>query len=92
MMSKTAGAHAAACLLSLTLAVAPQFATVTLAASKNQCLDRFAAADLNNDGVLSDDEIGNAGFAMPSSLANRTTIPRNEFLSACSKERPSRPS
>jgi hypothetical protein len=71
-------------ILCSTLPAATQIAAPRIAVSDGRCLDQFAAADLDNDGVLSDDEIGNAGFAMPSSVANRATVALDEFL-ACSK-------
>ena len=48
------------------------------------CVDRFIVADLDNDGVLSDWEIGSAGANVPPSLANKSQITRPEFLAACS--------
>jgi hypothetical protein len=56
-----------------------------LAATQMQCADQFKAADLNNDGVLSGSEIGNAKPTIPASLANKPSITRQEFLAACTK-------
>jgi hypothetical protein len=44
------------------------------AADQKQCADQFKAADLNNDGVLSRTEIGNAKQRLPSSIATRDRI------------------
>ena len=49
------------------------------------CSDQFKAADLNNDGVLSRTEIGNAKQTLPSSLANQDRITRKQFMAVCSK-------
>lgn len=46
------------------------FALPAQAADQKQCADQLKAADLNNDGVLSRTEIGNARQSLPSSLAN----------------------
>ena len=53
-------------------------------ADQKQCSDQFKAADLNNDGVLSRTEIGNAKQTLPASLANKDRITRKEFLAVCS--------
>jgi hypothetical protein len=49
------------------------------------CEDRFKAADLNNDGVLTGSEIGNAMASMPRALASKSRITRAEYVSECSK-------
>jgi len=54
-------------------------------ADQKQCSDQFKAADLNNDGVLSRTEIGNAKQTLPSSLANQDRITRKQFMAVCSK-------
>jgi hypothetical protein len=55
------------------------------AAAQKQCDDQFKAADLNNDGVLSRTELGNAKQALPAALANKSRLTRKEFMDACSK-------
>ena len=55
------------------------------AAAQKQCADQFKAADINNDGVLSSTEIGNAKQTLPASLANKNRITRKEFMSVCAK-------
>jgi Ca2+-binding EF-hand superfamily protein len=56
-----------------------------VAADQKQCTDRFKTADLNNDGVLSRTEIGNAKQTLPASLANKERVTRTEFMAICSK-------
>jgi hypothetical protein len=56
-----------------------------IAADQKQCADQFKAADLDNDGVLSRTEIGNAQQALPSSLANKDRVTRKQFMAVCSK-------
>ena len=55
------------------------------AADQKQCADQFKAADINNDGVLSSTEIGNAKQTLPASLANKKRVTRKEFMSVCAK-------
>jgi hypothetical protein len=59
--------------------------TRPVAADQKQCADRFKTADLNNDGVLSRTEIGNAKQTLPGSLANKDRVTRTEFMAICSK-------
>ena len=56
-----------------------------VAADQKQCADQFKAADLNNDGVLTRVEIGNAKQVLPASLANKDRITRQEFMATCAK-------
>ena len=56
-----------------------------VAADQKRCADQFKAADLDNDGVLSRTEIGNAKQTLPSSLANQDRITRKQFMAVCSK-------
>jgi hypothetical protein len=49
-----------------------------------ECSGRFNAADINNDGSLNRNEIGNARSRLPTELANKSAISRNEFMVACS--------
>src|SRR5262245_36840886 len=55
------------------------------AAGQKQCADQFKAADLNNDGVLSSSEIGNAKQTVPAAVANKDRVTQTEFMVACSK-------
>ena len=78
--------------LSMLLAVGTLFALPAnaqnaqrIAADQKQCADQFKAADLDNDGVLSRTEIGNAKQTLPASLANKDRITREEFMAVCSK-------
>jgi Ca2+-binding EF-hand superfamily protein len=78
--------------LSILLVVGALFAlpanaqnTQRITADQKQCSDQFKAADLNNDGVLSRTEIGNAKQTLPSSLANQDRITRKQFMAVCSK-------
>jgi Ca2+-binding EF-hand superfamily protein len=78
--------------LSILLVVGALFAlpanaqnTQRTTADQKQCSDQFKAADLNNDGVLSRTEIGNAKQTLPSSLANQDRITRKQFMAVCSK-------
>jgi hypothetical protein len=57
----------------------------SVAADQKQCADQFKAADLNNDGVLSRTEIGNAKQKLPTSLANRDRVARKDFMAVCGK-------
>jgi hypothetical protein len=57
--------------------------TQPVAADQKQCADQFKAADLNNDGVLSRSEIGNAKQSLPASLANKDRVTRAEFMAVC---------
>lgn len=59
--------------------------TRRVAADQKQCADQFKAADLDNDGVLSRTEIGNAKQTLPSSLANKDRVTRKQFMAVCSK-------
>jgi hypothetical protein len=59
--------------------------TKPMAADQKQCADQFKAADLNNDGVLSRTEIGNAQQTLPASLANKDRVTRVQFMAVCSK-------
>ncbi len=56
-----------------------------VATDQKQCADQFKAADLNNDGVLSSSEIGNAKQTIPVPLANKDRVTRSEFMAVCSK-------
>jgi len=66
----------------LSLPAVAQQKTPNLAAAQ-QCAQRFRAADLDNDGVLTRSEIGNARSSLPPSLANKSRITRKEFMAAC---------
>jgi hypothetical protein len=55
------------------------------AADQKQCEGQFKAADLNNDGVLTTNEIGNVKQTLPSSLVNKNRIARHEFMLACGR-------
>ena len=55
------------------------------AADQKQCADQFKAADINNDGVLSSTEIGNAKQTLPASLTAKKRVTRKEFMSVCEK-------
>jgi hypothetical protein len=55
------------------------------AADQKQCADKFKAADLNNDGVLSSSEMGNAKQTVPAAVANKDRLTQTEFMAACSK-------
>ena len=72
-------------ILSMSLAITILFMLPAQAANQKQCTDQFKAADLNNDGVLSRTEIGNAKSSLPSSLANKDRVTRKEFMAVCSK-------
>jgi hypothetical protein len=74
--------------LGITLLTVPAFAQTRQSAAGRQCDDQFKAADINNDGRLSSTEIGNAKMTVPSSLANKSSITRQEFISACNKSAP----
>ena len=54
-------------------------------ADEKQCADQFKAADLNNDGVLDRTELGNAKQTLPSSLANKGRVTRQQFMVVCAK-------
>jgi hypothetical protein len=41
------------------------------------------AADLNNDGVLSSSEIGNAKDKVPAGIAGRDRVTRTNFMAGC---------
>ena len=56
------------------------------AADEKRCADQFKAADLDNDGVLSRSEIGNAKQNLPASLANRDRVTRSDFMAVCAKK------
>ena len=53
--------------------------------NQKQCEDQFKAADLNNDGLLSSSEIGNAKKNLPSSIANKDRVSRADFMAICGK-------
>jgi hypothetical protein len=73
-------------LMTTTLLALPAIAqTRQPAADQKQCADTFKAADLNNDGVLSSSEIGNAKQTVPASVANKDRVTQTEFMAACSK-------
>lgn len=57
----------------------------SIAADQKRCTDQFKAADLDNDGVLSRTEIGNAKQLLPASLAKKDRVTRAEFMTACAK-------
>ena len=61
-------------------AQAPKAAT-----DEKQCADQFKAADINNDGVLSSTEIGNAKGKLPASLEGKDKVSRTDFLAVCGK-------
>jgi len=56
----------------------------TSATSESECADRFKAADINNDGVLTRTEIPSAQ-QMPPALAKESLVSRQEFMAACAK-------
>lgn len=70
--------------ISLLLALG-MLALPVAAADQKQCEDRFKAANIDNDGALSRTEIGNAKQSMPSSLANKDRVTREEFMAACTR-------
>jgi hypothetical protein len=83
---QTAQAEVNAMLKSVSLLlVLAALAMPVAAADQKQCADRFKAADLNNDGALSRDEIGSAKQTLPSSLTKKDRVTRQEFMAACSK-------
>jgi hypothetical protein len=53
------------------------------AADQATCADQFKAADLNNDGVLSASEIGNAKDKLPAAVVGKNTVNRIDFMAAC---------
>ena len=53
-------------------------------ASESECADRFKAADLNKDGVLTVTEIPKAQH-VPPSLAKGPLITSGEYVAACTK-------
>ena len=53
------------------------------AAEAATCAEQFRAADLNNDGVLSRTEIGNAKGGVPAAISKRDQITRTDFMAAC---------
>jgi hypothetical protein len=74
------------------LLVAASFASPTLAqstkpaaADQQRCADQFKAADIDNNGVLSRTEIGNAKQTLPASVADKNQVTRAEFMTLCSK-------
>jgi hypothetical protein len=58
-------------------------ATASHAADQATCADQFKAADLNNDGMLSSTEIGNAKNKLPASIASKDRVSRTDFMAAC---------
>ena len=55
-----------------------------IGSSESECADRFKAADVNNDNVLTPTEIPNAQ-QLPPTLAKESLISRKEYLAACVK-------
>ncbi len=53
------------------------------AADAATCGEQFRAADLNNDGVLSRSEIGDAKSKLPSGISEREYITRTDFMAVC---------
>ena len=53
------------------------------AADQATCADQFKAADLNNDGMLSGSEIGNAKDKLPAAVVGRNRVNRIDFMAAC---------
>jgi len=52
---------------------------------EKQCADQFEAADLNKDGMLSKNEVGNFKQSLPTSLADKNEMTRVEFIAVCGK-------
>jgi hypothetical protein len=53
---------------------------------EKQCADQFKTADINNDGVLTTDEIGTFKQTLPTSLANKERVSRADFMAVCGKK------
>ena len=66
------------CLAVLLMAASPSYA-----ADQSTCADQFKAADLNNDGMLSSSEIGNAKRKVPAGIAGKDRVSRTDFMAAC---------
>jgi len=66
------------CLALVLIAASPAYA-----ADQATCADQFKAADLNNDGMLSSSEIGNAKDKVPAAIAGKDRVNRTDFMAAC---------
>ena len=55
------------------------------AASESECADKFKAADINNDGVLTITEIPKAQQMPPALAKEKSLVSRHEFMAACAK-------
>jgi hypothetical protein len=53
---------------------------------EKQCAEQFKAADLDNNAVLSRDEIGSFKQHLPTSLVGKDQVTRAEFMAACGKK------
>jgi hypothetical protein len=79
--------HRTSCLLlAATLLALPANAQTAAPTDEKQCADQFKAADINNDGVLSSSEIGNAQHNLPASIASKDSVTRSDFMAVCGKK------
>jgi hypothetical protein len=69
-------------LLLLIAITSPIWDRPALARTAEECRADFKAADLNNDGSLDEAEIASAP-AFPHQLADRTSVPLDEYVEAC---------
>ena len=53
--------------------------------NQKQCEGQFKTADINNDGLLSSTEIGNAKQNLPASIVNKDRVSRADFMAICGK-------
>ena len=60
----------------------------SMPASPSTCELSFKLADLNNDGVLTMNELGNEPFLLPASLPGDHPITIAEFVAACMTNAP----
>jgi hypothetical protein len=54
-----------------------------LAQNQAECLAQFNAADINNDGVLSREEVSQFKTNLPTEFGGKTDLNRQEFLASC---------
>ena len=72
-------------LVAITIFALPASAQSGKPMNQKQCEDQFKAADINNDGVLSSTEIGNAKKTLPTSIAKKNRVSRADFMGICGK-------
>ena len=71
--------------VAITMIALPAAAQSGKPMNQNQCEDQFKAADINNHGLLSSTEIGNAKRSLPTSIANKDRVSKADFMAICGK-------